>query len=155
MVNDVTIAIGATSSDELHETVSSIKSNENVIDASIFKIAPEPCESGVPSAGNIRLRQPMFKGMGVDCDELHKDLSLCIQFCRQKYKQLIMLSGLFWLDCSLQSRRRRVYRFFAFQLGMRASVELPEGSVFIDYCEELGDLVYLRLFVKIGSYDDQ
>ena len=38
---------------------------------------------------------------------------------------------------------------------MRAAVELPEGSVFIDYCEELGDLVYLRLFVKIGSYDDQ
>lgn len=47
MVNDVTISIGATSSDELHKTVSSIKSNENVIDASIFKITPEPCESGV------------------------------------------------------------------------------------------------------------
>ena len=47
MVNDVTISIRATSSDELHETTSSIKSNENVIDTSIFKITPEPCESGV------------------------------------------------------------------------------------------------------------
>ena len=45
MVNDVTVLIGAISSDELHETVSSIKSNKNVIDTSIFKIAPKPCES--------------------------------------------------------------------------------------------------------------
>lgn len=50
MVNDVTISIGAISSDELHETVSSIKSNENVIDTSVFKITPEPCKSGVPGA---------------------------------------------------------------------------------------------------------
>ena len=95
MVNDVTISIGATSSDELHETTSSIKSNENVIDASIFKITPEPCESGVPGASNIRLRQPVFEGMGVDRNELHKGLSFCIQFCRQKCKQLIRLSSLF------------------------------------------------------------
>lgn len=72
MVNDVTISIGATSSDELHKAASSIKSNENVIDTSILKITPEPCESGVPGARNIRLRQPVFKGMGVDCDKLHK-----------------------------------------------------------------------------------
>lgn len=94
MVNDVTISIGTTSSDEFHKTASSIKSNENVIDASIFKITPEPCESGVPGAGNIRLRHPMFEGMGVNCDELHKGLSFCIQFCRQKCKQLIRLSSL-------------------------------------------------------------
>ena len=112
MVNDVTISVGATSSDELHKTVSSIKSNENVIDVSIFKITPKPCESGVPSAGNIRLCQPMFEGMGVDCDELHRDLSLCIQFCRQKYKQLIWLSSLLWLDCWLHSWHERLYRFF-------------------------------------------
>lgn len=112
MVNDVTISIGATSSNELHETASSIKSNENVIDASIFKITPKPCESGVPGAYNIRLCQPVFEGMGVDCDELHKDLSLCIQFCRQKYKQLIRLSGLFWLNCWLYSWHERLYRFF-------------------------------------------
>lgn len=72
MVNDVTISIGAISSDELHETVSSIKSNENVIDTSVFKITPEPCKSGVPGTGNIRLRQPVFEGVGMDCDELHK-----------------------------------------------------------------------------------
>lgn len=95
MVNDVTISIGAISSDELHETVSSIKSNENEIDTSVFKITPEPCKSGVPGTGNIRLRQPVFEGVGVDCDELHKGLSFCIQFCRQKCKQLIGLSGLF------------------------------------------------------------
>ena len=112
MVNDVTISVGATSSNELHEAASSIKSNENVIDASIFKITPEPCKSGVPGAYNIRLCQPVFEGMGVDCDELHMDLSLCIQFCRQKYKQLIRLSSLFWLDCSLQSWHERLYRFF-------------------------------------------
>lgn len=95
MVNDVTISVGATSSNELHEAVFSIKSNENVIDASIFKITPEPCESGVPGASNIRLRQPVFEGMGVDRNELHKGLSFCIQFCRQKCKQLILLSSLF------------------------------------------------------------
>lgn len=95
MVNDVTISIGATSSDELHETTSPIKSNENVIDASIFKITPEPCESGVLGASNIRLRQPVIEGMGVDRNELHKGLSFCIQFCRQKCKQLILLSSLF------------------------------------------------------------
>ena len=95
MVNDVAISIGAISSDEFHETTSPIKSNENVIDTSIFKITPEPCESGVPGASNIRLRQPVFEGMGVDCDELHKGLSFCIQFCRQKCKQLILLSSLF------------------------------------------------------------
>ena len=95
MVNDVAISIRATSSDELHETTSSIKSNENVIDTSIFKITPEPCESGVPGACNIRLRQPVLEGVGVDCDELHKGLSFCIQFCRQKCKQLIRLSSLF------------------------------------------------------------
>ena len=101
MVNDVTASIRATSSDELHEAASSIKSNENVIDASILKITPEPCESGVPGACNIRLRQPVFKGMGVDCDELHKGLSFCIQFCKQKCKQVIRLSSLFWLDFSI------------------------------------------------------
>ena len=95
MVNDVTISIRATSSDELHETTSSIKSNENVIDTSIFKITPEPCESGVLGACNIRLRQPVLEGVGTDCDELHKGLSFCIQFCRQKCKQLIRLSSLF------------------------------------------------------------
>lgn len=78
MVNDVAISIGTTSSDELHKTVSSIKSNENVIDVSIFKITPEPCESGVPGAGNIRLRQPVFEGMGVDCDELSIRASLFV-----------------------------------------------------------------------------
>lgn len=64
MVNDVAISIGAISSDELHETASSIKSNENVIDTSVFKITPEPCKSGVPGAGDIRLRQPVFEGVG-------------------------------------------------------------------------------------------
>ena len=64
MVNDVAISIGAISSDEFHETASSIKSNENVIDTSIFKITPEPCESGVPGACNIRLRQPVLEGVG-------------------------------------------------------------------------------------------
>lgn len=73
MVNDVAISIGAISSDELHETVSSIKSNKNVIDAPVFKITPEPCKSGVPGACNIRLRQPVLEGVGVDCDKLHKD----------------------------------------------------------------------------------
>lgn len=95
MVNDVTISIRATSSDELHETTSPIKSNENVIDTSIFKITPEPCESGVPGASNIRLRQPVFEVMRVDFDELHKGLSFCIQFCRQKCNQLVLLSSLF------------------------------------------------------------
>lgn len=37
MVNDVAISIGAISSDELHETASSIKSNENVIDTSVSR----------------------------------------------------------------------------------------------------------------------
>lgn len=101
MVNDVTIPIGAISSDELHKTVSFIKSNENVIDTSVFKIAPEPCESGVPGARNILLCQPVFEGVWMDCDELHKGLSFCIQFCRQKCKQLIELSSLFWLGRSV------------------------------------------------------
>lgn len=75
MENDVAILVGAPPGDDLHKAVSSIKSNENVIDASIFEITPEPCKSGVPGACNIRLRQPVFEGMGVDCDELYKGLS--------------------------------------------------------------------------------
>ena len=102
MVNDVAISIGAISSDELHETVSSIKSNKNVIDAPVFKIPPEPCKSGVPGACNIRLRQPVLEGVGMDCDELHKGFSFCIQFCKQKCKQLIGLSSLFRLGFSKQ-----------------------------------------------------
>ena len=64
MVNDVTISIGAISSDELHETVSSIKSNENVIDTSVFKITPEPCKSGVPGTGISVSVSPCLRAWG-------------------------------------------------------------------------------------------
>lgn len=87
MEDDVTVLLGAIAGNQFHESVPSIKSDEDVIDPSVFEVTPEPSEGGVPGASDVCLREPMFERMGMDCKEFHKGaLSFCIQFRIQKIK---------------------------------------------------------------------
>ena len=87
MEDDATVLFGTITGDQFHESAPSVKSYENVIDSSVFKVSSEPCESRVPGVFDIRLRKSVFERMGGwIARSSMPSLSFCIHFRIQKIK---------------------------------------------------------------------